>query len=415
MQRIDYVFNKFDKVYVSFSGGKDSGVMLNLVLDYMQKKCITKKIPVLFVDLEAQYNATIDYISNVMKNPMIDPYWICLPLNLRNAVSVFKPFWTCWDQDNSDKWVRDYPDFPVITVNNHKFDFFKEKMEFEELVPAFGNWIAKGKNTCCLVGIRSDESLNRWRTIASTSKQRHGKESWTTKVSDCVYNAYPIYDWTTEDIWTANGKQGWGYNPLYDMMYRAGVGIHQQRICQPYGDDQRIGLNLYRVIEPQTWNKVVNRVSGANYGNIYCGSKINGYGKVKLPRGHTWKSYTKLLLATLPPELSMHYKQRFVKFMRYWHKKGSPIAQDKIKNLPECARVISPSSTRGAKNKPTVVYSKIPDTLDGDLEAKKLAPTWRRMAICILKNDHLCKTLSFTQTKNQQRKISDMLEKYRNL
>ena len=32
-----------------------------------------------------------------------------------------------------------------------------------------------------------------------------------------IYNAYPIYDWKTQDIWIANGKFGWTYNHLYDL------------------------------------------------------------------------------------------------------------------------------------------------------------------------------------------------------
>ena len=416
-ERIDYIFNNFQKVYVSFSGGKDSSCMLNLVLDYMKKNNIKNKIGVLFVDLEGQYKMTIQHIKELLEEnkEYIIPYWCCLPLNLRNAVSVFQPFWTCWDDENRDKWIREYPDFDCITYENNPFPFFKKNMEFEEFVPAFGEWFSQGEKTACLVGIRSDESLNRFRTIASEAKEKLDDRNWTTKVSDSVYNCYPIYDWTTEDDWIANGKMGWKYNRLYDMMYKAGVPLSKQRICQPYGDDQRAGLNLFRVIEPETWAKVVNRVSGANFGNIYCGDKILGYRNVKLPKGHTWKSYTKLLLNTLPIEMKNHYTKKFIKFIKYWHKNGCPISQDDEKNIPQEACFTGLNSTRGNKDKKTIIYKSIPDKLDNDFESKKLAPTWRRMAICILKNDQLCKTLSFTQTKEQHERMKVLLEKYKNL
>ncbi len=311
-KRIEYIFNNFEKVYLSFSGGKDSSVMLNLTLDYMRKNNITEKLGVLLIDLEGQYMQTIEHIKEMIEDnkDLIDMYWVCLPLNLRNATSVFQPFWTCWDKEQKDKWVRDYPNVEIITEDNHEFDFFKKNMEFEEFVPLFGEWYSEGKKTACLVGIRSDESLNRFRTIMSRTKQTIGGHNWTTKVKDNLYNCYPIYDWTVEDIWTGNGKFNWKYNPLYDMFYKAGLTLSQMRICQPYGDDQRIGLNLFRIIEPGTWTKVVNRVSGANFGNIYCGNKIMGYRSVKLPKGHTWKSYTKLLLDTLPEELKKHYTKK---------------------------------------------------------------------------------------------------------
>ena len=46
-----------------------------------------------------------------------------------------------------------------------------------------------------------------------------------------IYNAYPIYDWKTQDIWIANGKFGWPYNHLYDLYYQAGVPLSRQRVA----------------------------------------------------------------------------------------------------------------------------------------------------------------------------------------
>lgn len=37
-QRFHYLFEEFENVYVSFSGGKDSGVLLNLLLDFKRKQ-----------------------------------------------------------------------------------------------------------------------------------------------------------------------------------------------------------------------------------------------------------------------------------------------------------------------------------------------------------------------------------------
>ena len=270
-ERIKFVFSNFERVYVSFSGGKDSSVLLHLCLEYVRKHKIKRKLGVLFVDLEGQYSITIDFVGKMLREnaDIIEAYWCCLPLTLRNAVSVFQPFWTCWDAEHRDKWVREYPDFPgLITERNNPFPFFRRQMEFEEFVFEFGKWYSNGKKTACLVGIRSDESLNRYRTIKSRSKIMINGRNWTTKTAKNVYNAYPIYDWTVKDVWVANAKFGWPYNRLYDMLYKAGVPFASQRICQPYGDDQRKGLNLYRAIEPDTWARVVNRVSGANFGNI---------------------------------------------------------------------------------------------------------------------------------------------------
>lgn len=418
LERVEFTFNEFEKICVSFSGGKDSGIILNLFLDYMRKHGIKEKIGVLFIDLEGQYTATIEYMQKMLTEnaDLIIPYWVCLPLNLRNAVSMYEPYWCAWEPGLEDKWIRPMPDFPVIKDQDY-FPFYRYRMEFEEFVPEFNKWFADGKKTASIVGIRSNESLNRFRTIVSTSKERYKGHGWTTvsPADPNVINVYPIYDWGVEDIWIANGKNEWDYNKLYDMFYKAGVSLASMRICQPYGDDQRIGLDLYRVIEPETWARVVNRVSGANFGNIYCGTKAIGYRQVQLPKGHTWKSYTKLLLASLPPETRANYVDRFITFIRHWNRIGSGLPDDVLDALPESAVVTNEITNRGSKDKRIVRYKRIEDHIDGDIESKRYAPTWRRMAMCILKNDHMCKGLSFAQTKNQSERQRQLIEKYRNL
>jgi predicted phosphoadenosine phosphosulfate sulfurtransferase len=138
----------------------------------------------------------------------------------------------------------------------------------------FGEWFANKRNIACGVGIRSDESLNIFITIVNKKKITYHNQGWTTKISTHVYNAYPIYDWKTQDIWIANGKFGWKYNKLYNLMHWQGRSLHQQRICQPYGDDQKQGLDLFHECEPKTWNKVVERVAGANMGSLYRGNPL---------------------------------------------------------------------------------------------------------------------------------------------
>src|SRR6185312_17285602 len=97
--------------------------------------------------------------------------------------------------------------------------------------------------------------------IASKSKITYQGKQWTTNITPNVYNVYPVYDWSVQDIWTYHGKfKERPHNELYDLMHKAGLSLHLQRICQPYGDDQRRGLWLFHLIEPQTWAKVVARV-----------------------------------------------------------------------------------------------------------------------------------------------------------
>jgi predicted phosphoadenosine phosphosulfate sulfurtransferase len=245
-------------------------------------------------------------------------------------------------------------------------------MEFEEFVPMFGQWYAQGKSCACFVGIRSDESLNRFRTIASKSKIMHNDKCYTTLVIDNVYNFYPIYDWKTRDIWIYHYKNpDKPHNRLYDLMHKAGLTINQMRICQPYGDDQRRGLWLFHLIEPETWAKVVARVNGANSGALYVNESgnITGYRKISKPSGHTWQSFANLLINSMPPKTKLHYQNKISVFVQWWKERGYPEG--------------------------------IPDEGDYRLEAEKKIPSWRRVCKSLLRNDYWCKGMSFTQHKSE--------------
>jgi predicted phosphoadenosine phosphosulfate sulfurtransferase len=368
--RISKIFDDFEKIYVSFSGGKDSSVMLHLVMEEAIKR--NRKVGVLIIDLEAQYSDTIKHLKEMTYTYRnnIELFWVCVPLLLRNAVTNFEPRWVCWDEDKKDIWVREKPFNCKVETD---FPFFIPKMEFEEFMILFGEWYGKGKPTAAFIGIRADESLHRYCAIATWNKEgkMHKDYIWTTKIIADVYNIYPIYDWKTEDIWTYHAKYPEkAHNPIYDKMYRAGVKISQQRLCQPYGDDQKKGLWLYHILEPDTWFKLIARVNGANSGALYIqeNGNMTGYNKITKPEHHTWKSFCNLLLQTMPKKTRDHYMYRFKKFISSWKDRG---------------------------------YETIPDESPSELESKCWAPSWRRMCKVLLRNDYWCKGLGQTQPKSE--------------
>jgi len=369
-ERIAWTFDTFEQIYLSFSAGKDSTVMLHMVMDEAVKR--KRKIGVMLIDLEGQYKITIEHSKQCfqMYSEYVEMFWVCLPIHLRNAVSVFETHWICWDESRKESWIRGLP--PNCINDTNHFPFFHEGMEFEEFVPLFGEWYSQGKSCACFVGIRSDESLNRYRTISSKTKVRFDDRQYTTKVTEHCYNIYPIYDWKTSDIWIYHAKNpDKPHNKLYDLMHKAGLTISQMRICQPYGDDQRRGLWLFHLIEPETWARVVARVNGANSGALYVeeSGNINGYRKVTKPAGHTWESFSRLLIESMPPKTKAHYETKIYKFVQWWMERG---------------------------------YSEgIPDEGDARLEAEKKIPSWRRICKSLLRNDHWCKGLSFTQHKSE--------------
>ena len=127
IKRYEFIFNEFDNICFSLSGGKDSSVMLQLADKIAEKT--NKTYDILSIHLEAQYKDTIEHI-NYLKDNLKNYgnfYWVCLPLSLRNAVSVFEPKWTCWDEKKKDKWICEMPEDCINTENN-PFPFFYEEM-----------------------------------------------------------------------------------------------------------------------------------------------------------------------------------------------------------------------------------------------------------------------------------------------
>lgn len=416
-ERIEFIFDEFNNILVSFSGGKDSGVVLNMSIDEARKR--GRRIGVIFIDLEAWYKKSIEFIERMIDNNLdvLEPYWVCLPMKSDNSLSYFEPYWIWWERGKENIWVRQMPNKDyVINLDNHSFDFYHENMTFEEFVKYIGNWYGNGERTACLLGIRTDESLNRFRAIVMDKGMYKGKR-YSTLVMNETYNFYPIYDWNVEDIWTYNGKFDKDYNKLYDLFYKAGVSIHKMRVDEPFGDTCKAGLNMFKVIEPETWARVANRVSGANMGALYNHSKLMNT-NYTLPKGHTWKSFTEFLLDTLPKETADAYRVKFYKFAKYWKDVGCGLTEKEISILEDKYRdsIINTHrfNNRGKRDKEVILFKDIVDEIP-ELDGRCELLTWKRMAMCIIKNDYLCRGLNFSITKDLTSRQTELVNKYKTI
>lgn len=370
-KRIAFVFDSFERIYVAFSGGKDSTLTTHLVMDEAIKR--NRKVGLMYIDFEAQYTDTITNVEAIFSayENYIDPHWICVPMLLRNAVTNYEPRWICWEEEKKELWIREKPQNKWVKTEKD-YPFCLANMEFEEFVPLFGEWYSQGKLCAGIIAIRADESLHRYCAIATWDKVglMFKDKRWTTQKSQHSYNVYPIYDWKTEDVWRYHAKYpDKPYNAIYDKMQMAGVPLSQQRLCQPFGDDQRKGLWLYHILEPDTWGKLIARVNGVNTGALYIqeNGNITGYNKITKPDHHTWKSFFNLLLQTMPAKTREHYIPRFRKWVYGWKVRG---------------------------------YPEIPDEAPYELEAKCWAPSWRRACKVLLRNDYWCKGLGQAQPKS---------------
>ena len=416
-ERIEFIFNNFERKYMSFSGGKDSGVMLNLVLDYMRKNNITEKIGIMILDNEANYEYSLEFMYKIMDEnlDLLDVYWCCLPITLPCTVSSYEIDWQCWGVNDKSRWIRPMPEKKyIVNIDNHKFDFFIENMSYDEFWDKFGEWYAGDKSCANFIGIRTDESLNRYRAIMNKNKKMINNLHRTKKNGNNVYNVYPIYDWRTEDVWIANEKFNWLYNELYDIFWKAGLTIAQMRVASPFMSESKSSLNLYRIIDGHVWSRLCARVSGANFIATY-GKQLT-YKSFSLPEGHTWKSFCKFLLETLPKESAENFKLRFIQSLKYWWRIGRGLEDSIINDLRKnnINFKLGEKTKHGRKDK-TCVRMLPPDHLDMLKCHNSDVTSWKRFVITILKNDHTCKYLGLAPTHGQAKRQREIQNKYKNI
>ena len=418
-KRIEYIFNEFDNVLVAFSGGKDSTVCINLCYDYAKEHNKLDKLAMYHLDYEAQYQMTTNFVDETFKKfNNIKRYWLCLPVGANCGCRMDSDTWIPWEKSKKDIWVRDMPTYEyVINENNCPFKMFEGEKDYE-VQDNFGKWFSsKYGKTAVVIGIRTDESLNRFRAIKSDKKVKpYKKQNFINGYpdDDLTYKAYPIYDWQVRDVWIYNGKFAKDYNKLYDLYYQAGLSIDQMRVANPFHTCGEGTLKLYRVIDPNTWGKLVSRVNGVNFTCIYGGTTAMGWKNITKPKNMTWKEYCYFLLNTLDDKLKNHYLGILNTSIKFWKEKGGTLNNETIKELDEDkVKYHNKGKISKISNKDVISFDDYLD--DTNVTDFKSIPTYKRMCICILKNDYYCKYMGFAQTKEEINKRKKAIEKYGNL
>lgn len=191
LERIRMVFDYHDDIIVSMSGGKDSTVLFNLALMVAKEK---NKLPlkVFWLDQEAEWEHTVNYMNKIMRMPEVKPYWFQIPFDFTNSLSPTNNFLRVWDENQQDKWIHQKSDIS-IKENPSKYK------RFHELVTHLPEYCVDGGNCAILVGMRISESLNRRMTI-TTGKSYWRGETWCAKKENNLQRFWCIYDFSDDDI-----------------------------------------------------------------------------------------------------------------------------------------------------------------------------------------------------------------------
>jgi predicted phosphoadenosine phosphosulfate sulfurtransferase len=318
IDRIRYLYDTFDTITVSFSGGKDSTVCLNLALQVAREK---NRLPlkVYFFDEECIHPETIEYIERVRAIPDIEFKWVCLPIMHRNACSRHEPYWFPWAPSEKHRWVRD---LPAGAITEHPK--FKHGMSMPDMAPYL--YGPEHGRIADIRGIRASESIRRYQSVA-----RKELENWISAPRmGYSYPCSPIYDWTTADVWTAPKLLDWDYNQTYDLFEMIGISANDQRVCPPYGEEPLGSLWCYSALWPHLWDKMIARVDGAATAGRYALTELYGYGNIKKPDGMTWREYAYYSLDLYPPALKNKIAQSIAQIIEKHQSKTARPIDDEI-------------------------------------------------------------------------------------
>lgn len=291
--RMKYIFDEFENIQVSISGGKDSTVLLALALQEAEIR--NRKIEVFFLDQEAEYQATIDILRLQFDHPLIIQKWYQVPIYMTNATSYTDYFLYAWGEN--EQWMREKEPNSIHSINGKYpkrfYDIFKH--------------LEKDNKTAYLVGLRAEEGITRYRAV--TKNPGYKGNRWSTINEHGAAKFYPIYDWTWNSVWRFIYDYDLPYNKIYDLMFWSNYSVYKMRVSNLIHEKSYKCLHDIPKFEPETYDRLCQRISGIATASRYVSEKLM-FSNKKLPTHYkTWEEFRNFLLHNLPSE---EHRKRFI-------------------------------------------------------------------------------------------------------
>ena len=326
-ERISYIFDEFDNIIVSISGGKDSTVLCHLALQEARKR--GRKIGIFFLDEEVVYRNTVEQVEYLMSlyPENTNRFWLQIPFNLTNSTSFADGQVKCWEQSKKKLWMHPRKKENILTKTWSHETKIADKNKGFGFYDVLYNFELSFENTAFLVGLRADESLNRYRTMV---KHKGYKDIyWSTKRAGTNYTFYPIYDWGFHDVWKYIGEQKIRYHKYYDFAYKKGKHINEIRVSSLTHEKSFKSIQDLPEFEFDTYEKLLKRIKGISFAQETAKDK-KMFKVQTLPKNYkTWREYRDFLLATYPDESKKPiFEKRFKK-----HLNNEFVARQQCKQL----------------------------------------------------------------------------------
>ena len=305
LERLRFVFDNCDDIIVSMSGGKDSTVVFELALTIAAER---DRLPlkVYWLDQEAEWRATSDYMHSIMSRPDVRPFWFQIPFRLSNSLSFSNNFLNCWAEADRAKWIREQDPRSIKVNPLPALDRFHDLVE---RLPSQCDCAGK-QHVGVLVGMRAVESANRRLQLTESAAYFKGI-TWCRKPIANTRVFWPLYDWHDRDIWTAIGSHGWPYNRIYDAQFKYGVPAQEMRVSALIHETAWRSIEALQETEPDMYNRYLGRVEGVN---CFSHFKREVMPEKLPPYFGNWREYRDYLLESLT---ELQHRERF---RRRWAK-----------------------------------------------------------------------------------------------
>ena len=250
IERIRWLMSEFNNVIVTCSGGKDSTVIVNLVLSVAEQM---NRLPlkVMFIDKEFEWQSLIEYQRRLLNDSRIEPLWFQAKIQVYNSHNHGHSV-VCWDNENRGL-MRDYECNSIRqNIDNavDEKDFFKKAIRY-----FFGK-----EPACYISGVRCEESPSR--NLGLTTYETYKGVTWGKVRSKSQYDFYPIYDWTFFDVWKYISEFNLDYTPIYDLMYQKGLPFNQMRLSSLLHSLSVVHIFYLHEVEFDTWNRMTQLIHG---------------------------------------------------------------------------------------------------------------------------------------------------------
>lgn len=286
-QRIKNVFSNGVKVYMSFSGGKDSIVLADITYNLIKEGEIDPSLlTVQFIDEEGMYDDVIEIVMAWRKKFILAGAkfeWYCVEVKHFSCFNMLTEDETfvCWDRYEEENWIRKPPPFairshPLLDARMENYQTFLPRTTQDGII---------------MIGTRASESVQRLINMSDRNMNQLGDRKFV-----------PIYDWKDHDVWLYLWQNHVDIPISYVQMWQVGVPKNQLRISQFFSVDTAKCLVKMAEFKPDLMNRITKREPNAYLASLYFDSEMfrrSSSNRRKIEKKEEKKDYKKLVFQLL--------------------------------------------------------------------------------------------------------------------